>query len=946
VAAEERCGADRVDYVTSVEVRRTTGKGRAVMKNTEFLRKLSIQKKSYQVYDITLLEKKGLADVGRLPFSVRILLENLLRKMDGRIVRAEDVLAVARWKKRYKSPLEIPFHPARVLMQDFTGVPAVVDIAAMRDAVGRLGGNPRSVNPLVPVDLIVDHSVQVDSWGTRDAPAENVAKEYERNGERYALLKWAQASFDNFRVVPPNSGICHQVNLENLGRVVIAQRDGGPMLAYPDTLVGLDSHTPMINGIGVLGWGVGGIEAEAVMLGQPYYMAIPEVIGVRLSGALAEGVTATDLVLAITEVLRGHGVVEKFVEYFGPGLKSLSVPDRATIANMTPEYGATVGYFPVDGKTIDYLRATNRAAQAAVVERVTKTLGLFCTGAEQPGYTQVLKFDLATVVPAVAGPARPQDRIPLPELKRRFDTILGCDYERNTDTAHISTYHDESGTKTRRPEGCAPRKKACTVVVNGSETRLCDGDVVIAAITSCTNTSNPAVMLGAGLLAKNAVAHGLKVPPYVKTSLAPGSRVVLDYLEGAGLMPYLEGLGFHLAGFGCTTCIGNSGPLLPEIEAAIADNDLTVAAVLSGNRNFEARIHQRVKANFLMSPMLVVAFALAGRVDLDLTTEPVGLDPRGRPVFLNEIWPADTEIEALAARHVLQKHYRMEYGRIFKGDAFWRDLAVKASTTFPWDPASTYIRHPPYFEGFSLEPQPPADIREAHVLMLLGDSVTTDHISPAGAIPADYPAGQYLVGKSVDKKDFNSYGSRRGNHEVMMRGTFGNIRIKNALAAPKEGSLTLKFPERHERFVYDAALEYRAESRPLVVLGGKEYGSGSSRDWAAKGTVLLGVKAVIAESFERIHRSNLVGMGVLPLVFEDGQGWGSLGLDGSETYSITGIESIRPRKRLSVTALAADGRRTEFTVTARLDTDIEVDYYVHGGILAYVLRKILAEKKR
>ncbi len=915
------------------------------MKNSEFVRKLTVRKKSYQVFDITLLEKKGLADVGRLPFSVRVLLENLLRKMDGRVVRAEDVLALARWKKRYKSPREIPFHPARVLMQDFTGVPAVVDIAAMRDAVAKLGGNPRSVNPLVPVDLIVDHSVQVDSWGTRNAPTENVAREYERNGERYALLKWAQASFDNFRVVPPNSGICHQVNLENVGRVVITERAGGRLLAYPDTLVGLDSHTPMINGIGVLGWGVGGIEAEAVMLGQPYTMAIPEVIGVRLSGALAEGVTATDLVLAITQMLRAHGVVEKFVEYFGPGLKRLSVPDRATIANMTPEYGATVGYFPVDEKTIDYLCATNRTAQAAVVERVTKALGLFCTGTEQPGYTQVLKFDLGTVVPAVAGPARPQDRIPLPELKERFATILGCDYERNTDTAHISTYHDESGTKTRRPKTCTPRKKACTVVINGSETRLCDGDVVIAAITSCTNTSNPFVMLGAGLVAKNAVARGLKVPPHVKTSLAPGSRVVLDYLEGAGLMPYLEGLGFHLAGFGCTTCIGNSGPLPPEIEAAIVDNDLTVAAVLSGNRNFEARIHQRIKANFLMSPMLVVAFALAGRVDLDLAAEPVGHDPMGRPVFLREIWPGNAEIEALAAKHVLQKHYRLEYGRIFKGDEFWQRLPVTAGITFPWDPDSTYIRHPPYFEGFSLEPQPPADIREARVLMLLGDSVTTDHISPAGAIPSAYPAGRYLVGKDVEQRDFNSYGSRRGNHEVMMRGTFGNIRIKNTLTAPKEGSLTLKFPERREMFVYEAALEYQAESRPLVVLGGKEYGTGSSRDWAAKGTVLLGVRAVIAESFERIHRSNLVGMGVLPLVFADGEGWKGLGLDGSETYTITGIEAIRPRARLSVSAVADDGRKTEFAVTARLDTDIEVEYYVHGGILPYVLRKIVGKKK-
>jgi aconitate hydratase len=918
----------------------------ALMKKAEFIRRTTVNNKEYRFFDIGRLEKKGIAKISRLPFSIRILVENLLRKMDGRIVTEEDVQHIARWKKRYAAPREIPYHPARVLMQDFTGVPAVVDLAAMRDAMKAMGGDPRRINPLVPVDLIVDHSIQVDAWGTADALAENVAREYERNHERYALLKWAQESFDNFKVVPPNSGICHQVNLEHIGRVITAQKEEGRMLAFPDTLVGLDSHTTMINGVGVLGWGVGGIEAEAVMLGQPYYMAIPEVIGVRMTGALREGVTATDLVLAVTEMLRRRGVVEKFVEYFGPGMQSLSVPDRATVANMAPEYGATVGFFPVDEKTVDYLRMTNRSAHADVVERVSKALGLFYTGAEQPEYTEVLKLDLASVVPAVAGPARPQDRIPLPELKASFIRALGCDYEHQPEPASLTTFHQESGSTAVPPETCRPKKKACSLVLNGHEVTLCDGDVVIAAITSCTNTSNPSVLLGAGLLAKKAVEHGLKVPIHVKTSLAPGSKVVVDYLADAGLLPYLEALGFHLAAFGCTTCIGNSGPLLPEIEEAIARYDLNVAAVLSGNRNFEARIHQRIKSNFLMSPMLVVAFALAGRVDKDLTAEPVGYNPQGRPVFLKEIWPDGAAVAALAERHVQQKFYRQQYGQIFKGDEFWQRLAVKGSTTFAWDEASSYVRRPPYFDGFSLEPGRPTDIRDARALLTLGDTVTTDHISPAGAIAAHYPAGQLLIGMGVDKKDFNSYGARRGNHEVMMRGTFGNIRIKNKMVAPKEGSFTLKFPERLESFIYDAALAYKAESRPLVVLAGKEYGAGSSRDWAAKGPSLLGVRAAIAESFERIHRSNLVGMGVLPLVFKDGQSWQGLGLDGSETFTISGIESLAPRKTLQVRAAKADGHEIAFEVTARVDTDIEVDYFVHGGILSYVLRKIISERSR
>jgi aconitate hydratase len=913
------------------------------MEKSEYLRQLKISGKNYTVYDINRLQQNGIADIKRLPYSIKILVENLLRKLDGRVVRAEDLKNIARWQKRYEAPPEIPYHPARVLMQDFTGVPAVVDLAAMRDAVRDLGGDPQKINPLVPVDLIVDHSVQVDYYGSPDALTQNVAKEYERNAERYALLKWAQKSFDNFRVVPPNSGICHQVNLEHLGQVIMTEKDGDTAVAYPDTLIGTDSHTPMINGIGVMGWGVGGIEAEAVMLGQPYYMTIPEVIGVKLLGELPEGTTATDLVLTVTELLRKQNVVDKFVEYFGAGMKNLTVTDRATLANMTPEYGATLGFFPIDDKTIDYLKMTNRQERAELVQTCAQMLGLFNTGKEEPEYSEVVELDLATVVPCVAGPARPQDRIELTALRDNFKTMLAGQYERDTDIANISQYHDESGSRTTRPEACAPRGKACELTVNGEPVKLCDGSIVIAAITSCTNTSNPFVMLGAGLVAKKAVAKGLRVPAFVKTSLAPGSKVVIEYLKDAGLLADLQKLGFYLAGFGCTTCIGNSGPLPPEIDKAIAAKDLTVAAVLSGNRNFEARIHQRVRANFLASPMLVVAFAIAGRIDIDLTTEPLGQDAGGQPVYLKDIWPTAEEIETLIHRHVKQQYFKQEYARIFDGDAFWQDLAVAEGKTFKWEDQSTYIRKPPYFEDFTPGSPQPADIENAGVLLLLGDSLTTDHISPAGAIPADYPAGKYLIAKNVAPADFNSYGSRRGNHEVMLRGTFGNIRIKNKLVEPKEGSFTLKFPDRQEMFVYDAAMQYMAEEKPLVVLGGKEYGTGSSRDWAAKGTQLLGIKAVIAESYERIHRSNLVGMGVLPLVFKDGATCEDLGLDGVETYTITGIDNIRPRKILQVKALKPDGREIDFEVIARLDTDIDVEYFKHGGILPYVLRKIMAE---
>jgi aconitate hydratase len=909
----------------------------------EFLRQVQAGGREYTIMDIRMLEEKGIADIGRLPFSIRILVENLLRKLDGRVVLEEDLLHIAKWQKTYDAPVEIPYHPARVLMQDFTGVPAVVDLAAMRDAVKKLGGDPGKINPLIPVELIVDHSVQVDYYGTADAYKKNVGKEYERNGERYALLKWAQKSFDNFKVVPPNSGICHQVNLEHLGRVIITEPGEGGTIAFPDTLVGTDSHTTMINGIGVMGWGVGGIEAEAVMLGQPYFMAIPEVIGVRMTGELRPGVTATDMVLTVTQMLREYKVVEKFVEFFGPGMKGLTVPDRATIANMSPEYGATMGFFPVDEKTIDYLRMTNRGDRAAAVEACAKALGLFYAGDEAPEYTAVLDLDLSTVVPSLAGPSRPQDRIVLSDLENHFDHLLKCEHERNADISNISNFLDESGSVTTREPFCEPSgRRRFTINMNGKEVSVGDGSVVIAAITSCTNTSNPFVLLGAGLLAKNAVARGLRVPPHVKTSLVPGSKVVVDYLEDAGLMPYFQALGFHLAGFGCTTCIGNSGPLHPQIERLIQDQDLTVASVLSGNRNFEARIHQLIKGNFLASPMLVVAFALAGRIDVNLIRRPLGLDPNGDPVYLEDIWPRRSEIRSLIQAHVKEEFFRDEYARIYDGDEFWAALDAPESTTFQWEESSTYIKNPPYFAAMDLEVTPPGDIEGARPLLLLGDSVTTDHISPAGAIPEAYPAGRYLVDKGVPVKEFNSYGSRRGNHEVMMRGTFGNIRIKNQLVAPKEGSYTRRFPEDEEVFIYDAAMRYREDGVPLVVMGGKEYGTGSSRDWAAKGTILLGVRAVIAESFERIHRSNLVGMGVMPLVFKEGEGWEALGLDGSETYSITGLTDMAPRSTLTVNAVKADGTATAFEVESKLNTEIEVEYYKNGGILPYVLRKLVA----
>lgn len=887
------------------------------MTRNDFISHLSINGRDVTFFDIRQLQKLGLADISRLPFSIKILTENLLRKLDGQIVTKDQLLEIANWKNRYEAPVEIPFHPARVLMQDFTGVPAVVDLAAMRDAAKALNGDPQKINPGIPVELVIDHSVQIDRYGTEDALKYNVTREYERNRERYELLKWAQQNFSNFKVVPPNSGICHQLNLECLARGVIAEAANDQIVAYPDSVIGTDSHTTMINGLGIVGWGVGGIEAEAVMLGQPYYMPIPEVIGVKLTGQLQEGVTATDLVLTVTERLRQVNVVEKFVEYFGPGLRYLSLPDRATLANMTPEYGATIGFFPVDDKTIDYLNLTSRTEQARLTKAYAQANGLYYTGEQQPDYTDLVEIDLSRIMPSVSGPARPQDRIVLSDLKDRFSQILADRHE--------------------------PRKQRqeVTLELDGTPCRIGDGSVVIAAITSCTNTSNPHVMLGAGLLAKNAVKKGLKVPAHIKTSLAPGSRVVNRYLEQTGLLSYLEALGFYTAGFGCATCIGNSGPLHPAIERLIRGKDMNVVSVLSGNRNFEARIHQRVKGNYLMSPMLVIAFAIAGRIDIDLTHDPLGYTPNREPVYLKDIWPDADEIDQLVDDDDMRQFFIAEYENIFEGDDFWKALQVDDAPTFPWNPDSTYIRKPPYFEDFHSALTEPPDIRNARALLMLGDSVTTDHISPAGAIPESYPAGRFLIDHKVAPVDFNSYGSRRGNHEVMMRGTFGNIRIKNQLVSPEEGAFTRKMPQDEHMYVFEAAKRYKDENIPLIVLAGKEYGTGSSRDWAAKGTALLGIRAIIAESFERIHRSNLVGMGVLPLVLQNGQSLRSLGIRGVETFHIRGIEEMQPRKTLHVTAIGPEGDAIHFDVIARLDTRIDVDYFRHGGILPFVIRKLL-----
>jgi len=918
--------------------------------------RLSAAGAQYEIFRLDALQRAGIGQVGRLPFSLRILLENLLRLEDGVTVRRDDILATASWDPAKPSDREISFMPARVLLQDFTGVPAVVDLAAMRDAIVRMGGSPARINPLQPADLVIDHSVQVDSFGTPLAFQQNAQRELERNRERYAFLRWGQQAFRNFHVVPPDTGIVHQVNLEYLAQVVFRGVDGGagPPQAYPDTLVGTDSHTTMINGLGVVGWGVGGIEAEAAMLGQPISMLIPEVVGFKMTGSLPEGATATDLVLTATQMLRARGVVGKFVEFYGPGLGALSLPDRATIANMAPEYGATIGFFPVDEETLRYLRFTGRAPDTvALAEAYCKEQGLFRTSSTpEPTYSDKLELDLSKVEPSLAGPKRPQDLIPLRQSKASFRKSLAAvltETAPEIDRARVDMWVGEGGRPNEVSQDLArdPRwddlKQGIDVKDAGASFRLHHGSVVIAAITSCTNTSNPAVMVGAGLLARKAVARGLRVKPWVKTSLAPGSQVVMDYLDRAGLVKDLEALNFHLVGYGCTTCIGNSGPLPEPIAAAIKQNKLVAASVLSGNRNFEGRINPHVRANYLASPPLVVAYALAGDMDTDLYQDPLGHDPSGAPVYLKDIWPSAREINDAIRLALDPAMFTSRYARVFEGDEQWRGLEVPSGETFAWNDRSTYVKRPPFFDEVPEVPDEPMDIQGARVLALLGDSVTTDHISPAGSIPEESPAGRYLIAQGVIPKAFNSFGARRGNHEVMMRGTFGNIRLRNLLAPGTEGGWTVHLPEGAQMTIYDAAMQYRAEKVPLVVLAGKEYGTGSSRDWAAKGTLLLGVVAVIAESFERIHRSNLAGMGVLPLQFEAGSSAASLGLTGKETYAFEGIaKGLKPWASIKVTAASSDGQSRSFRTIARLDTPREVDYYRHGGILKYVLRNLVA----
>ncbi|ODN42493.1 aconitate hydratase AcnA [Piscirickettsia litoralis] len=876
---------------------------------------LKVKGKEYDYYSIKAAEGAGLGDVSRLPFSLKVLLENLLRFEDnGTTVSVDDIKALGQWQEKRKSSREIQYRPARVLMQDFTGVPAVVDLAAMRDAVAKAGANPTAINPLSPVDLVIDHSVMVDEYASSRAFKDNVDIEMKRNRERYEFLRWGQKAFENFRVVPPGTGICHQVNLEYLAKTVWTSENDGRQIAYPDTLVGTDSHTTMINGLGVLGWGVGGIEAEAAMLGQPISMLIPEVVGFKLTGKLKEGITATDLVLTVVEMLRQQGVVGKFVEFYGPGLNDLPLADRATIANMAPEYGATCGFFPVDKETINYLELSGREEETiALVEEYAKAQGMWRDeNTADPVFTATLELDLGSVVPSLAGPKRPQDRVELPKLPSAIDQLIAD--------------QGKSGEIDK------------AVSVNG-DYELSHGDVVIAAITSCTNTSNPSVLMAAGLVAKKAVEKGLVRQPWVKSSLAPGSKVVTEYLESAGLQTYLDQLGFNLVGYGCTTCIGNSGPLLPEIEKAIADNDLTVSAVLSGNRNFEGRVHPFVKANWLASPPLVVAYALAGSTRKNLEVEPIGQDKDGNDVYLRDIWPSNSEVAAAVAK-VSRAMFQKEYAEVFAGDASWQNIPVAEGQTYEWNSQSTYVQNPPFFEGLDKPVAAVEDIKGARPLAILGDSVTTDHISPAGVIKADSPAGAYLKSHGVENKDFNSYGSRRGNHEVMMRGTFANIRIRNEMVPGVEGGYT-RHISGEQMSIYDAAMRYQDEGTPLVVVGGKEYGTGSSRDWAAKGTRLLGVKAVITESFERIHRSNLIGMGVLPLQFKNGQSRTSLKLDGTETFDITGLSSLRAGQDVSAVIHRQDGSSENITLLCRIDTANEVEYYRTGGILHYVLRNMM-----
>jgi aconitate hydratase len=912
------------------------------------------------MYRLNRLEEEGIGQVSRLPYSIKVVLEAVLRQCDGLTITRDDVVNLARWRSAQPGTAEVPYKPARVILQDFTGVPAVVDLAALRSAMRRLGGDPTRINPIVPSDLVIDHSVQIDRFGSLQALAYNAKREFERNRERYEFLRWGQKAFDNFRVVPPSTGIVHQVNLEYLARVVQIQTIDGETVAFPDSLVGTDSHTTMVNGLGVVGWGVGGIEAEAVMLGQPIYMLAPEVIGVKITGTLPEGATATDVVLTVTQRLRARGVVDKFVEYYGPGISELSLADRATIANMSPEYGATVGFFPVDEETLRYLRGTGRSAELVqLVERYTKEQGLFRTDdSPEPVFTDTLELDLSTVEPCIAGPKRPQDRVPLHASKRAFWQALAAMYDTRVDSdadaAYVRWLHGE-GEPSENWLAPQPRRRdlyrgqRVSLEVRGEETHITHGSVAIAAITSCTNTSNPSVMIAAGLLAKKAVEMGLRVPPYVKTSLAPGSRVVSRYLQAAGLTPYLQALGFHIAGYGCTTCIGNSGPLLEEVARAITDNDLVVAAVLSGNRNFEGRVHPLIKANYLASPPLVVAYALAGTVDIDLQTEPVGYGSSGEPVYLRDIWPSQSEIRKTMQQALRPELFETEYGNVFEGNETWNRIAIPEGNLYQWTPTSTYIQEPPFFVDLTLDIPRMQPIKGARVLALLGDSVTTDHISPAGAIPADSPAGRYLIERGVEPKDFNSFGSRRGNHEVMMRGTFGNIRLRNLLVPGSEGGVTVYLPPAAERLedgermsIYDAAMRYRQEGTPLLVIAGKEYGTGSSRDWAAKGTLLLGVRAVLAESYERIHRSNLVAMGVLPLQFKAGENAQTLGLTGLETYDIEGIsDELQPSQEVTVRARDTAGKEKVFTVIVRINSPVEVTYYRNGGILHTVLREMV-----
>jgi aconitate hydratase len=887
---------------------------------------LQVGSKTYAYFSLPTAERNGLKGISRLPFSMKVLLENLLRNEDGRTVTKDDIKAVAEWLKTKTSEHEFAFRPARVLMQDFTGVPAVVDLAAMRDAMKQLGGDPKKINPQVPVDLVIDHSVAVTFFGNNQAFKKNVDEEYRQNQERYKFLKWAQRSFDNFSVVPPGTGICHQVNLEYLSRVIWSRKDKVKVdgkaatmeVAYPDTVVGTDSHTTMVNGLSVLGWGVGGIEAEAAMLGQPLSMVLPEVIGFKFSGKLKEGVTATDLVLTVTEMLRKRGVVGKFVEFFGPGLTHLTIADRATLGNMSPEYGATCGFSPIDDDTIRYMKDTGRPAElVALVAAYAKAQGMYrVKTTPDPMFTDILKLELGSVEPSLAGPKRPQDRIALKEVKSGFATSMDKEFGKSSEA-----------------------KKR--VKVSGKDYDLGHGDVVIAAITSCTNTSNPNVMIGAGLLARKAAAKGLTVKPWVKTSLAPGSQVVGEYLDKSGLQKDLDKLGFNLVGFGCTTCIGNSGPLPPENSKAINDNDLVAAAVLSGNRNFEGRVNADVRANYLASPPLVVSYALAGSMNVDIAKEPLGVDQKGKKVFLKDIWPSNKEIGEFVAKNITKQIFTKKYADVFKGDANWRKISVKGGMTYDWDKKSTYVQNPPYFVGMGRHPKPLEDIVDARVLALLLDSITTDHISPAGSIKIDSPAGKYLVGHKVKPADFNQYGTRRGNHEVMMRGTFANIRIKNQMVPGVEGGVTVHYPSKQRMPIYDAAMKYKADHVPLVVFAGKEYGSGSSRDWAAKGSVLLGVRAVICQSFERIHRSNLVGMGVMPLVFEEGTSWQSLGLKGDEQVTIRGLHGeLKPGQRLIAEIVSGNGTLKRVPLICRIDTLDELDYFKNGGILQYVLRQL------